>query len=59
MMTQGVMKGIQRSRLVRGQWSIWRFPKNGFTFGGPSNKDYQILGSISGVPHLGKLPFIV
>ena len=28
----------------------------GFLFGGPHNKDYSILGSISGSPYFGKLP---
>ena len=26
-------------------------------FGGPTNRDYSILGSILGSPHFGKLPF--
>ena len=35
----------------------WEFPKiRGTFFGGPYNKDYGILGSISGSPYLGKLP---
>ena len=28
----------------------------GYHFGGPHNKDYSILGSISGSPFFGKLP---
>ena len=37
---------------------ICGFPKvEGYPFGGPNNKDYSILGSILGSPHLGKLPY--
>ena len=37
---------------------IWGFPKiRGYHFGGPHNKDYNILGSILGSPNVGKLPF--
>ena len=32
------------------------FPKLGYHFGGPYNKDYNILGSILGSPYFGKLP---
>ena len=32
------------------------FPKLGVLFGGPYNKDYNILGSILGFPYFGKLP---
>ena len=28
----------------------------GYPFGGPYNKDYNILGSTLGSPHFGKLP---
>ena len=28
----------------------------GYHFAGPQNKDYSILGSISGSPYFGKLP---
>ena len=39
---------------------IWGFPKiKGTLFGGPNNKDYNILGSILGSPYFGKLPFRV
>ena len=31
----------------------------GYHFGGPSNKDYNILGSILGSPYVGKLPNII
>ena len=34
----------------------WGFRKLGYHFGGPHNKDYSILGSILGSPHLWKLP---
>ena len=33
------------------------FPKLGVPFGGPNNKDHNILGSILGSPYFGKLPF--
>ena len=33
------------------------FPKLWVLFGGPHNKDYNILGSILGSPYFGKLPF--
>ena len=37
---------------------IWEFPKiRGTIFGGPYNKDYNILGSVFGSPYLGKLPY--
>ena len=37
---------------------IGGFPKiRGYLIGGPSNKDYSILGSILGSPHFGKLPY--
>ena len=29
---------------------------SGFPIGGPQKKDYNILGSLSGSPYLGKLP---
>ena len=32
------------------------FPKLGYHFGGPHNKDHSILGSILGSPYFGKLP---
>ena len=32
------------------------FPKLGYLFGDPNNKDYSILGSILRYPNLGKLP---
>ena len=32
------------------------FPKLGYHFGGPFNKDYSILVSILGSPYFGKLP---
>ena len=31
----------------------------GYHFGGPHNKDYNILGSILEYPYFGKLPFMV
>ena len=45
------------------KWSPGRtilgFPKIRVTFlAGPHNKDHNILGSILGSPHLGKLPFL-
>ena len=30
---------------------------SGYLFGGSNNKDYSILGSISGSPYFGKLPY--
>ena len=36
---------------------MWEFPEIRGTFwGGPSHKDYGILGSILGSPYFGKLP---
>ena len=36
---------------------MWGFPKiRGTFFGGPHNKDYNILGSILGSTYFGKLP---
>ena len=32
-------------------------PNWGYLLGGPHNKDYSILGSISGPPFLEKLPY--
>ena len=29
----------------------------GYHFGGPNNKDYNILGSILGSPNFGEVPF--
>ena len=29
----------------------------GYDFGGPNNKDYNMLGSILGSPYYGKLPY--
>ena len=38
----------------------WGFPQiRGIILGGPNNKDYTILGSILGVPFIGKLPNII
>ena len=34
------------------------FPKSGYHFKGPHNKDYSILGSKLGSPYFGKLPYI-
>ena len=33
------------------------FQNEGYFFGGPSNKDYSIWGSILGYPNFGKLPY--
>ena len=36
--------------------ATWGFPKiRGYHFGGPNNKDYNILGSLLGFPYLGEL----
>ena len=38
-------------------YATWGFLKiGGYPFGGPHNKDYNILGSILGSHYLGKLP---
>ena len=33
-------------------------PNWGYPFGGPYNKDSNILGSILGSPYVGKLPYL-
>ena len=53
------MDPIQRNTLEVGFFSEAQkggFPKLGYPFGGPYNKDYSILGSILGSPYFGKLP---
>ena len=48
---------IFKPRLPSGSYlSCGGFPKIGVPFWGPHNKDYNILGSILGSPHFGKLP---
>ena len=34
------------------------FPKLGYLFGGPHNKDYSMLGPILGSLYFGKLPHV-
>ena len=34
-------------------------PKYGYLSGGLHNKDYSVLGSILGFPHIGKVPYPV
>ena len=53
------MLGTSRLRGYLPASKYGRFPIiRGTFFGVPHNKDYSIMGSILGSPHLGKLPYI-
>ena len=52
---QGTLGSMAKSRIAGGK-TKGGFPKLGYLFRGPYNKDHSILGSILGFPNSGKLP---